>query len=174
MQDGNTRGNGAAKRPFWIVFGLIAVAVVTLVVCIVIVIVQKNTEEDVVPEMTKAEKMILEIEEKTANMNDRNAIGEVYQEYADATSGDERATILKAKIERIIAMGVKMSECGDDGKEVIETAIEVDNIEQTLESASLVINMAASFNDEDTVERYVEIYNQRAKEAGLGDEETLG
>ena len=76
-----------------------------------------------------------------------------------------------ARIQQVLSIDVERVY----GDLVIADAIAVDDILQTLDSAGLVINVAASYGDNEVLEEYTEIMNERSEAEGIDEGmETLG
>ena len=164
------------SRKAWIsiISGLAAVAVILVVAIVAVVVTPKGGDEGEETESiveTPTDKLLAEINEKVSELGNENDIIDLYQEYIDETTGEEKAAILMARIQQVLSIDVERVY----GDLVIADAIAVDDILQTLDSAGLVINVAASYGDNEVLEEYTEIMNERSEAEGIDEGmETLG
>ena len=152
------------NRAFWLVFSVISAIVLALVVGIVLVSLKNNSS--MMDE--SAEEILAKIDDEIEGMDEEEEIIDVYQQYiTDSAKPKEKAVILRAKIQRILEMDL-LKQYGDV---MIMDAIEVDNIEQSFESAGFVVNTASFYGRDGIIEEYIEILNERGDNSGMGANE---
>lgn len=94
-----------------------------------------------------------------------------YQEYIDETEGAVKAGLLKARLEYMMSEDLE----GEFACQCLNDAVAIDDIEQTVESARLVISVASAYGYKDSMNEYTEILYQRQVENGDDVEmETIG
>lgn len=113
------------------------------------------------------EKITIEI----ADMEDQKDIAAliaIYQKYIDAFNGEVKDEEIVEELynEKIVAI-LKLDLDKEYGDEVIADAIKLDDMLQTISSATQVYNYASSYEQQDIMDKYEKILDDRTAEAGV-------
>lgn len=147
--------NAHNRGLIWVLVGLTALAT-GLVAAIVIVNMlpkQESQAEVVIDENTEEI-----IKTKVAEAGDDvELIIKIYQDYIDIASDEKKVGLLN---ERIFAIQ-KISLGSAYGEQIVNDAIEIDDILQTVSSAAQVVNDAEYYGFYEIAERYLQIVQER-------------
>ena len=144
------------KRLLGVVLGVLCVAIVGLVIGIVVV----NVNNRSVGGLSMEEQL------NSVGVRDIEARVAIYQEFIDKAEGEELLELLDDRIDYIVNVDTTFSY----GGVVINDAIAVDGILQSVESAVSVANIALSYDDYETYMKYISIVAERQ---GVTGEENI-
>lgn len=133
-------------------------------------IVVMNGKKDVSDANEEFDGIIEEQEDNTEEINAK--IAEFQAQIDNAESDEQKVELYNERIFYIIDNAA----AGTYGKQVIDDTVAIDNIEKTISSAAQVYNMAAVYKNEELMQKYDKITDERSAASGINindDEEAV-